>query len=33
LNLPLGSDWSGALAAAGLDWRWQGWRWTGVGCD
>jgi 4'-phosphopantetheinyl transferase len=26
LNLPLGPDWSGALAAAGVDWRWRGWR-------
>ncbi|TVR61369.1 MAG: 4'-phosphopantetheinyl transferase superfamily protein [Candidatus Competibacteraceae bacterium] len=31
LNLPLGSDWSGALAAAGADWRWRGWRWTDGG--
>ena len=31
LNLPLGSGWSGALAAAGADWRWRGWRWTDGG--
>lgn len=33
LNLPLGSGWGGALAAAGVDWGWRGWRWTGAGCD
>lgn len=27
LTLPLGAGWSGALAAAGADWRWKGWRW------
>lgn len=27
LTLPLGAGWSGALAAAGADWRWRGWRW------
>ena len=26
LNLPLEFGWSGALAAAGADWRWRGWR-------
>ena len=26
LTLPLGPGWSGALAAAGMDWRWRGWR-------
>ena len=33
LNLPLGSGWRGALAAAGVDWRWRGWRWPQAGCD
>jgi 4'-phosphopantetheinyl transferase len=33
LTLPLGSGWSGALAAAGVDWRWRGWRWTRAGGD
>lgn len=28
LNLPLALGWSGALAAAGIDWRWRGWRWA-----
>ena len=28
LNLPLEPGWSGALAASGADWRWQGWRWV-----
>ena len=28
LNLPLGSGWSGALAAAGVDWLWRGRRWA-----
>lgn len=27
LTLPLGSGWGGALAVAGTDWRWSGWRW------
>jgi len=27
LTLPLGAGWSGALAAAGVDWRWRGRRW------
>lgn len=26
LTLPLISDWSGALAARGWEWQWQGWR-------
>lgn len=33
LSLPLESGWNGALAAAGADWRWRGWRWTQAGCD
>lgn len=32
LSLPLGSGWSGALAAAGVDWRWRGWRWAQASC-
>ncbi|NJM13249.1 MAG: 4'-phosphopantetheinyl transferase superfamily protein [Synechococcaceae cyanobacterium SM1_2_3] len=28
LNLPLEPGWSGALAAAGMDWHWQGRRWA-----
>lgn len=28
LNLPLDAGWSGAVAAEGADWRWQGWRWS-----
>lgn len=30
LNLPLDPGWAGALAAAGIDWRWRGWRWEGT---
>jgi 4'-phosphopantetheinyl transferase len=28
LNLPLGPGWSGALAAAGMDWHWRGRGWA-----
>ncbi|MFO1372077.1 MAG: 4'-phosphopantetheinyl transferase superfamily protein [Candidatus Competibacteraceae bacterium] len=27
LDLPLDTGWAGALAVAGADWRWRGWRW------
>ncbi|MCP5197487.1 MAG: 4'-phosphopantetheinyl transferase superfamily protein [Gammaproteobacteria bacterium] len=30
LNLPLEATWAGALAAAGVDWHWRGWRWEGI---
>lgn len=28
LDLPLEPGWAGALAVAGVDWRWRGWRWA-----
>lgn len=28
LTVPLEPGWAGALAAAGADWRWRGWRWV-----
>ncbi len=30
LTVPLDPGWAGALAAAGTDWSWWGWRWEGT---